>query len=507
MFRRYLKLYKAFSVLSLQFAGFVLFPSVLCLFYPSELPNTLGFVATALIAVSLYIFGLLIREEDVGTINYKDGAVLTVFAWLTIALLTSIPHVLVGGLNFSQAFFEAVSGLTTTGLTMYQDVTKVSKLILFWRSLTQYIGGAGFALLMLALVIGPKGLGFYKAEGRVDNLVPNVKRSAQIIIFIYVAYTLAGTIALRFTGLNWFDSINHTMTALATGGFSTRNGSVGEFANPAAELVLVALMLLGATGFGIHYAFWKGNWRLVLKNGEPWLLFTSVAVATLVLSTQAVSRYFNSFLESLRFVGFQVVSAITGTGFQTLPLSEQKWLKFSPFIFILIVYMLEGGCMDSTSGGVKQFRLWVMLNALVDAVKGFTLPRGAVRRRILYKGEQLMEFSVENIREATLVLFLYLLSFVTGSFVLMFHGYDITSSMFEFASAMNGVGLSSGITSPNMPLSAMWTLIVGMFTGRFEFLIIVYAFARVLSDVTGYVKTRRRLGKTGSPGKRVENAA
>ncbi|ODN31349.1 TrkH family potassium uptake protein [Fervidobacterium thailandense] len=483
MLRRYLKIYKAFSILALQFSAIALFPVVLCFFYPEEVTNVYGFVLTASICVILYALGRLVREEDIGTINYKDGAVLTVFSWLLIAFLASIPHLTVGGLTFSQAIFESVSGLTTTGLTMYSDVTKVSRLILFWRSLTQYVGGAGFALLMLAMVIGPKGLGFYKAEGRMDNLVPNIRRSAQIIILIYFAYTLAGTIALRLVGLSMFDALNHTMTALATGGFSTRNGSVGEFNNLAAEIVIIVLMFLGATGFGVHYAFWKGNWRAVLRNGEPWLMVVSITVGSVVLSLYGTGRYFKNLGSAFRHVTFQLVSAITGTGFQTLPLNEKRWLSFSPFIFLLIVFMIEGGGMDSTSGGVKQFRLWVIVNAIRDAIKNFLLPRGAIRKIILFKGEQQMEFSVENVREALLVLSLYILTFIIGSTILMLHGYDMVSSMFEFASAMDGVGLSAGVTSPNMPLTAMWTLTLGMFTGRFEFLIIIYCVAKLVEDI------------------------
>jgi len=483
LLRKYLKIYKAFSILALQFSAIALFPVLLCFFYPEELANVHGFVLTATVCVVLYFLGKLIREEDIGTINYKDGAILTVFSWLVIALLASIPHLTVGGLSFSQAIFESVSGLTTTGLTMYSDVSKVSKLVLFWRSLTQYIGGAGFALLMLAMVIGPKGLGFYKAEGRMDNLVPNIRRSAQIIILIYLAYTLAGTVALRISGLNLFEALNHTMTALATGGFSTRNASVGEFNNLTAEIVLMILMLLGATGFGVHYAFWKGNWRAVLKNGEPWLMVSSIAVGSVAISIYGTGRYFNNLGNAFRHVTFQLVSAITGTGFQTLPLNEKRWLSFSPFIFLLIVFMIEGGGMDSTSGGVKQFRLWVIINAIRDAIKSFLLPRGAIRKIILYKGEQQMEFSVENVREALLVLSLYLITFIVGSIILMLHGYDMVSSMFEFASAMDGVGLSAGVTSPKMPLTAMWTLTFGMFTGRFEFLIIIYCIARVIEDI------------------------
>ncbi|MGB9615504.1 MAG: TrkH family potassium uptake protein, partial [Fervidobacterium sp.] len=341
--KRYLKIYRAFSMIMIQYAFISLVPLLFCFFYPNELRHINGFVITSIVALILYVSGYLTKIEDLGTITYRDGAVLTVFTWLVVALLSSIPHMLEGHLNFSQAIFESVSGLSTTGLTMYSDVTKVSKLVLFWRSWTQYIGGAGFALLMLSMVIGPKGVGFYKAEGRVDNLVPNIRRSTQIIIQIYVAYTVAGTISLRIAGIGWFDALNHTMTALATGGFSTKNGSIGEFHNLAAEIIIMILMFLGATGFAIHYAFWKGNWRAVLRNGEPWLMISSILVFGISTALNGVGKYFPNFLNALRYTTFQVISAISGTGFQTLPLNEQKWFSFSPLILSLIVLMVAGG--------------------------------------------------------------------------------------------------------------------------------------------------------------------
>ncbi|MGC8955034.1 MAG: TrkH family potassium uptake protein [Fervidobacterium sp.] len=490
--KRYLKIYRAFSMIMIQYAFISLVPLLFCFFYPNELRHINGFVITSIVALILYVSGYLTKIEDLGTITYRDGAVLTVFTWLVVALLSSIPHMLEGHLNFSQAIFESVSGLSTTGLTMYSDVTKVSKLVLFWRSWTQYIGGAGFALLMLSMVIGPKGVGFYKAEGRVDNLVPNIRRSTQIIIQIYVAYTVAGTISLRIAGIGWFDALNHTMTALATGGFSTKNGSIGEFHNLAAEIIIMILMFLGATGFAIHYAFWKGNWRAVLRNGEPWLMISSILVFGISTALNGVGKYFPNFLNALRYTTFQVISAISGTGFQTLPLNEQKWFSFSPLILSLIVLMVAGGDMDSTAGGIKQFRIWVILNTIWESTKNFLLPKSRVKTRIIYKGEQQLVLSSDSMREALIILFLYIFALIIGSFILTLHGYDMGHSIFEFASAMDGVGLSSGLTSPDMPLTAMWTLTLGMFTGRFEFLIIIYALSKVISDVRISLKDKLR---------------
>jgi len=495
MFRRYMKIYKALSMIVLQYSVIILLPLVFCIFYPEEIHNVSGFFVAALIGVLIYLSGYLTKITDIGTITYRDGAILTVAAWAVVSLLSAIPHMVNGGLNFSQAMFESVSGLTTTGLTMYTDVTKLPKLILFWRSLMQYVGGAGFALLMLATVIGPRGLGFYKAEGRAENLVPNIRRSSRIILGIYFSYTVVGTIALKI-GMNLFEALNHTMTALATGGFSTRNGSIGEFNSLTIEIIVMTLMYLGATGFGIHYAFWKGNWKAVLKNGEPWIYNITIISTSVIITFVGLGKYYKGFWEGFRIVLFQILSAITGTGFQTVTLADPKWPSFYSFMFMLTILMIAGGEMDSTSGGIKQFRFWVIFNALGDAIKGFLLPKGTVRKRVLYKGEQQINFSDENIREALLVVSLYLLSFIIGSFILMCDGYSVEASMFEFASAMNGVGLSTGVTTPNMHLVSLWNLIIGMFAGRFEFLVIIYALARVFSDIkSSLTKSNRPTAK------------
>ncbi|MGB9615355.1 MAG: potassium transporter TrkG, partial [Fervidobacterium sp.] len=154
--------------------------------------------------------------------------------------------------------------------------------------------------------------------------------------------------------------------------------------------------------------------------------------------------------------------------------------------------MVAGGDMDSTAGGIKQFRIWVILNTIWESTKNFLLPKSRVKTRIIYKGEQQLVLSSDSMREALIILFLYIFALIIGSFILTLNGYDMGHSIFEFASAMDGVGLSSGLTSPDMPLTAMWTLTLGMFTGRFEFLIIIYALSKVISDVRISLKDKLR---------------
>ncbi len=492
MINRYVKILKAFTTISFLYGVVALVPIFFVLFYKDEAQNVKGFVVTSLFSFTIYtISKLFFKKIDIDEINFKDGVLVTIFSWIFAAFLFAIPHMIEGKLNFSQAVFESVSGLTTTGLTMYTDVTKVSKLVLFWRSWTQYLGGAGFALLMMITILGHGGAGFYKAEGRSDNLVPNIARSVSIIIRIYLLYTLIGTVALRIVGVNWFDALNHTMTALATGGFSTKNGSIGEFNSLTVEIIIMVLMFLGATSFAVHYSLLRGNFKTVLKNGEPWLIITSVLFFSTFISLSRTGSLFPTYGSSFRIVSFQLLSAISGTGFQTVNLADNKFLNFSPFMLFLIVFMLAGGSMDSTSGGIKQFRILVILRSIVNSIHQFLLPKNSKIKVVLYKGEKEIVITDSDLKEVLIYFSLFIFAFLLGTFILTIHGYSLTQSMFEFASAMNGVGLSSGVTSPDMPLTAMWTLTVGMFAGRFEFLVLLFAITKIINDIYNSIFSKK----------------
>ncbi|QTA37483.1 TrkH family potassium uptake protein [Thermosipho ferrireducens] len=460
-------------------------------FYPEEMKNIFGFI---LPAVFSFVMGFLLwkasKLKSSPTVTVREGAVIVFFTWLFVILFGAFPFIFIEGLTFSQAIFEATSGFTTTGLTMFTDVEKVSRLILFWRSIMQFIGGAGFALIMMGSVIGPKGFGLYHAEGRVDNIAPNIKRSAQIIALIYVVYAVFGIIALDIAGMPLFDAFNHALTALATGGFSVRNGSIGDYKNLSVEIVTMILMFLGGTGFGVHYTLWRGNFKSLVKNGEPWLMLSTIFITTIVIALNGLGRIFDSFSEGIREAVFQTTSALTGTGFSTVDLSNPMWLNFGVAMFILTSLMLAGGGMDSTAGGLKQYRIWVTIKAFLHSIKEFLLPSRTVTKLVVWKGQNKNYINNRDLKEILLVFSMYFFTFFVGSIILASYGYNLTGAMFEFSSAMNGVGLSVGITSPTMPIGAMWVLTIAMFTGRLEFLVVIYAISKLVNDLVQKARSR-----------------
>lgn len=473
------------------FSAILLFPLVFLIFYPEEIHYALGFVESAVLS---FIFGIAmklvsgIKESHVITV--QEGAVIVLFSWIFAIFFSALPFIFMKILNFSQAVFEATSGWTTTGLTMITDVTKIPRIFLVWRSTMQFIGGAGFAIIMLATLIGPLGIGLYSAEGRVDNILPNIKQSAKIMIMIYITYAVFGFFALWISGMPPFDAFNHSLTALATGGFSTRNGSIGEFNNLKIEVVTIFLMFLGATGFGIHYTLWKGNIKAFLKNGEPWLLFSTAFLMTLLVFPQTIGVLYKSPSEGFRKTLFQIVSAITGTGFSTVNLSE--WHVFPLGLFVLTVLMMLGGMMDSTAGGLKQFRLFVLGKVIFYTIVDFVNPKRIVRKIEVWKGENVRYVNPSMVKDMLVFFGIYFVAYFIGVFILLSYGYSLSDSMFEFSSAMNGVGLSIGLTAPDDPLGVIWTLTIGMFLGRLEFIVILYAIMRIIKDLRILISSSRR---------------
>ncbi|MFN3283502.1 MAG: TrkH family potassium uptake protein, partial [Pseudothermotoga sp.] len=476
----YVVILNVLSSILVFFSLILLVPLIFSIFC-QEFSVIPAFLITAGFSLILsFIFRIKRRSARMDVITSKEGAVIVFFAWLLVIFLSSLPYAFAGILTLSRAIFEATSGWTTTGLTVISNLEIVPKSILFWRSLTQFLGGAGFAIIVMGAIIGPTGLGLYQAEGRIDNIVPNIRYSARVIMLVYIAYAGVGTIALKITGMTFFDALNHSLTALATGGFSTKNNSIAFFNNVGIEIVTMILMWLGATGFGIHYAFWQRNWQALRKNPEPKQMIFLTVVSTIIILTGGFGKLFSNVSEGIRHSLFQAVSALTGTGFSTVSLRD--WLSFPASIEVLSILMLLGGCMDSTSGGIKQYRVAVLLKTFTLSIKRFMLPRSAVVQVEIWKGNNKRYLDDSLIREAFLVSSLYVISFVIGTVILTSCGYRISESIFEFASALAGVGLSVGITGYSMPNCALWTLTSGMFLGRLEFLVIIYALSKIMRD-------------------------
>lgn len=461
--------------------GFILLlPIVMAIFYPSEMNEVFSFVTPASIVIILGTFIWLMTREKINdiTITFQDGGIIVVISWLLICLISAIPFILSGQLSFTQAIFESVSGWTTTGLSVV-DVTKTSHMFLMWRSIMQFFGGAGIAVIMLSSIIGPGGLGLYSAEGRTDLLLPNITKSTKLIMTIYSGYILVGAVLYIFAGMPVFDAVNHAIAALSTGGFSTVPNSIGEYNSAIIEFITIILMFAGTVNFAAHYIFLKGNIKRFFKLGEIKFMLFILSIVIPFVAFFSIEPLYDGLDKTLRVSIFELVSALSTTGFSTVGYGD--WNDFG--IMVMVLLMFIGGGTGSTAGGIKQYRIYILAKSLVKNIKGFMLPTKAIKEIKVEKPEGSVFLKDKEIIQISNFVFLYFVIYFIGVAIMLAHGYTLRDSMFEFASSIGTVGLSVGITSPSAPLPVLWIQIIGMLFGRLEIFVIFYAFIKIIKDM------------------------
>ena len=430
----------------------------LCFLYPAIVTGLVGFL----------LFILFEKTE-----LYLGAAItLAALTWLLYGIIGGVPFWLARqffgpewGLTFINSVFESMSGWTATGLDMYaMRVEGLPHAILFWRSLIQWVGGVGVILLFLSILVVRSGTvahRLYLAEGRSHRLLPSVVKTTRRIWAIYAGYTGLLALILIVIGMPVFDSINHSMTALATGGFSVRNFSIMTYrlaAFPNAvymELAIIPFMVIGGISFAMHYQLFIGNVKTFFKNIEVRAMFVIILISTIIL---AITLGFT--FDSFRYGSFQVITALTGTGFNTAPV--ETWTDFQKTL--LTILMIFGGGYGSTASALKLIRVAVIFYALIWLVRKMLLPESVVHKlqvgKKFYRHEEIMEVATYSV--------LYLVVLVAGALVFMYGGHPTADALFEVASAEGNVGLSVGITGPNIPIHERITLIIVMWAGRLE---------------------------------------
>ena len=462
----------------------LLLPLSLLPIYRSEVNEIWFFIIPSIIAFGFgYGMRSVMGSGEEATLTLHEGGVIVLLAWFGAAIISAIPFILSGKLNFTQAMFESVSGLTTTGLSVV-DVTETSNMFLLWRSLMQFIGGAGLAVIMLSAIIGPHGLGLYHAEARSDKLLPNVARSTKLIMVIYIGYITSGTILYIIAGMPWFDAINHSISAVSTGGFSTNPDSIGAYDSVSIELITIILMLMGTTNFAAHYVLLKGELKKFFQIGEIRFMFLTLAIAIPAAFYFFLYKLYGSLGKGIRVAVFELTSALTTTGYSTVGYDD--WNSFT--IFILILLMIIGGGAGSTAGGLKQYRVYIMLKSLVWNIKGYLLPQNVVRQNYVIRPEGKYYVSENHALDISIFAMLYMMTFVVGVLVMLAHGSSFQDSIFEYASTLGTVGLSVGVTAPDLPGVVLWTQIAGMMLGRLEFLVVFFAGLKMIRDLRMILK-------------------
>jgi trk system potassium uptake protein len=471
------------------FSGALLLVPLLCMpFCPGEWRLWRAFAEPALVqALSGLTLWRLFRKRTAPLVrlDLKDAGVIVVLSWIIVCIFSAWPFQAASGFDFTRAVFESVSGWTTTGLSVV-DVAKAGPALLLWRSTMQLAGGAGLAIIMLSAIAGNSLSTIPAAEGRTDQLAPHVKRSAKLVLGIYSGYAAFGVLAYMLAGMSFFDSINHSFAALSTGGFSTRALSIGFWDSASVEAVSIALMILGNLNFVTDWLLLRGKLIYVVRNAEVRLMAILLPLSAGLVFIFTCLGLYPTLAKSARVAVFETVSALTTTGFSTV--SYANWNGFG--VFVLIVLMLVGGGVCSTAGGIKQYRVYTLLKALVWEIRNQFLPRKAVVENYVWSGEEKVFFNDETIRRISLFVVLYLVVYLIGVGILTVYGYSLQDSLFEFASSIGTVGISIGVTAYSAPSVVLWTETLGMFLGRLEFMVVLVSLVKVAKDVTSFVATR-----------------
>jgi trk system potassium uptake protein TrkH len=418
-------------------------------------------------ALVSFVIGIILSKKfEKEPLTLGSAMVLASLTFVTVSLLGSLVYL--DHLQPIDAVFESVSGFTTTGLTTVNPET-LPYSVLFWRSLTQWIGGIGILVIFLLLLSSPGMSSYYiyKAEGRTHRIEAGVYSTVKRIFIIYGIYTAVGIALLTLAGMPVFDSLNHALTSIATGGFSAKNGSIGAYNNPFIEVVMMLMMVLGATSFFVHDKLFKRKFREYLKNGEAQLFWTCVLVFSVL-----VSLSFISFSEPFRTGIFQTFSAITGSGF-TLVYNYPELSKI-----LLCILMIMGGFAGSTAGGLKLVRVGILGKAGSWIIKKISYPISAVVPFKFY-GKIINE---EELTIISIFSFIFILILVTSTLVLSFMGYTPMDSFFVSASAEGTVGLTTIDIASMNPLAKIM-LIIDMLLGRLEILPFFVLFYAIYSSL------------------------
>jgi trk system potassium uptake protein TrkH len=441
--------------------------------------------------------GLLMRlhTRPLHPPRWDHGMIVTALSWLAAPFFAAIPLFLSGHYgSFLDAYFDAMSGFATAGLAVINDLDHLARSVNLWRHITHFMGGQGLILIMLSLFPAHQGaMGMYVGEGREDRILPNVVHTVRFIWQVSLAWLAVGSLALwgalLSAGMPLTDGLFHAislfMAAFDTGGFAPTSASIGLYHSPLTEAVITVLMVAGCFAFALHYHLWRGRWTQLWHHTEMRLLTVSVAgLFTLTAVGLSASGTYASVGELLRRGMFHILSAHTGTGFNSIPgrLFVTQWGTMAPAAIVLA--MAFGGMAGSTAGGIKLIRLAIAAKGLRQMLRASVLPRDAVTIESVHQGQRRV-LHEPAIRAAYTILLLYLLLYAIGAAAGLFYGYPFTEAMFESTSAAAAVGLSVGITGPTMETGLQIVYILQMWLGRLEFVAVLSLLGFAWSTLRG----------------------
>lgn len=448
---------------------FMSLPVLISLIYkqPDTVPLCFSLAITMISGLLIYFATGKHRKEE---INHRDAFIVVTFSWIVVAFFGTIPYLLSGTFDsFTDAYFESMAGFTTTGSTVLDDIEAVPKGVLFWRSLTQWIGGMGIILFALAILpmLGTGGMQLFKAEVpeiSVDKLKPRIIDTAKALWFIYVGLTSVATASYMVGGMDLFDALCHAFTTMATGGFSTKSASIAHFQSPLIEFTASIFMILAGINYSLYFHLFRGKTTALLKSTEFRFYIFTIAIAAILITSSIWKISYDSLYDSFRHSLFQTVSIMTTTGYATADFED--WVPFAQIF--LVALMFFGGMIGSTGGGIKQVRILLMLKQGYREIYQLIHPHAVTTLKL--DGKFLTKEILGSIWG---FLFLFIAVCVIATLALAATGIDIVTSATTVISATCNVGPALGSAGPaenyaSIPYVGKWILVFCMLTGRLE---------------------------------------
>jgi trk system potassium uptake protein TrkH len=464
------------GILLIILGFFMLIPYGIQIFYKE---NSHSFLASSFITILIGIMFVLANLQEKYQLNLKQTFLFSTFTWIAVAVFGSIPFILSDlNFSFSDSFFESMSGITTTGSTVIINLDGSPKSILLWRAIMQWLGGVG--IIVMAITVLPLlkvgGMQLFKIESsdKPEKILPRATQVAFIIISTYLILTLLCAFFYKILGMNFFDSIAHAMTTIATGGFSTHNESIGYFKNSNIEIVATIFIILGSIPFISYLKFIKGNKKIFFQDiqikGLIYLFIFSTFIMFLYL---LFSNNSILLIEKIRIASFNVVSILSGTGYVNNDFS--LWGKF-PLIFFLFL-MFIGGCAGSTACGIKIFRFQLLFLFINNQIKKIIYPNSVFILK--YNNQKITDDYMSSV---IIFIFAYFFIFILIAMLLSITGLDFLSSISGAATSISNVGPGLGeLIGPNgnfksIPEVSKWILSFGMLLGRLELFAVLVLF-------------------------------
>ena len=453
-----------FSILILFFSISYVFPIIVSLIYKDGAINL--FLSTLSIVCLIGIVGVLLTRGEDNNLSQKDGFVIIVLFWIVLSFAGSVPFYL-SGMTFIDSIFESTSGITTTGATVISNIDALPDSLLFYRQLLQWMGGMGLIVLAIAVMplLGIGGGQIYKTEvpGAMgeQRLTPRIKETAQALWLIYLGLTIACAVLYYFNGMSVFDSISHAMSTVAIGGFSTHNESIGFFDSISIELICMVFMLLSSFSFALHYfAIYKS--KPLKYFYDPELRFFASILLLIFIVALIISFFSDMSGANIRQIAFHSVSMITTTGFS---ISDTSSWPFS-ISFLLLIGAFIGACSGSVGGGVKSWRVLIMINHAYKNIMTIIHPNSVISLKIGTKNVD------DQVATSVWGFFsIYIISFVILLLGILISGLDFESAFSAVGACLNNLGPGLGAVSENYSQITSFSkgvLAFAMLLGRLE---------------------------------------